>query len=54
LRTVFDLIIKMSLLNESFYEIALKEFYARKKFKAKLSELHADDDAVSGLLVFKL
>ncbi len=33
----------MSSLNESFYEIALKEYYARKEFKAKMSELNESD-----------
>lgn len=35
LRTIFDLIVKMSLLNESFHVIALNEYEARKQYKEK-------------------
>jgi len=35
LRTIFDLIVKMSALKESFYALSISEYEARKEFKMK-------------------
>ena len=37
LRTIFDLIVKMSALKDSFYALSIGEFEARKEYKTKIS-----------------
>lgn len=38
MRTIFDLIVKMSELSEQFHKIALGEYDARKQFKEKFTD----------------
>lgn len=35
LRTIFDLIVKMSALKDTFYALSISEFEARKEYKTK-------------------
>ena len=46
LRSIFDLIVKMSALNENFHDLALSEYEARKAFKIKADKLDQDGNNV--------
>jgi hypothetical protein len=51
LRTIFDLIVKMSALKDSFYAISISEFEARKEYKTKIS---AENITKVSLLIFMI
>ena len=46
LRSIFDLIVKMSVLNENFHSLASSEYEIRKAFKLKCDKLMGEGETV--------